>query len=56
VRDQQPNTDVILMTAFGTIQEAVSAVRETAIEYLTKPSRYPRFWPWSGASTSTGAS
>jgi len=37
VRDQQPNTDVILMTAFGTIQEAVSAVRETAIEYLTKP-------------------
>jgi DNA-binding NtrC family response regulator len=37
VRDQQPNTDVILMTAFGTIQEAVNAVRETAIEYLTKP-------------------
>jgi DNA-binding NtrC family response regulator len=41
VRDQQPNTDVILMTAFGTIQEAVSAVRETAIEYLTKPFELP---------------
>ena len=56
VRDKQPNTDVILMTAFGTIQEAINSVRETAIEYLTKPSRYPRFWPWSGASTSVGAS
>jgi DNA-binding NtrC family response regulator len=41
VRDQQPNTDVILMTAFGTIQEAVSAVRENAIEYLTKPFELP---------------
>ena len=41
VRDQQPNTDVILMTAFGTIQEAVTAVRETAIEYLTKPFELP---------------
>jgi DNA-binding NtrC family response regulator len=41
VRDQQPNTDVILMTAYGTIQEAVTAVRETAIEYLTKPFELP---------------
>ncbi len=41
VRDQQPNTDVILMTAYGSIQEAVSAVRETAIEYLTKPFELP---------------
>ncbi len=41
VRDQQPDTDVILMTAFGTIQEAITAVRETAIEYLTKPFELP---------------
>jgi two-component system response regulator AtoC len=41
VRDQQPETHVILMTAFGTIQEAVTAVRETAIEYVTKPFDLP---------------
>jgi two-component system, NtrC family, response regulator AtoC len=41
VRDQQPDTHVILMTAFGTIQEAVTAVRETAIEYVTKPFDLP---------------
>ena len=41
VRDEQPNTHVILMTAYGTIQEAVTAVRETAVEYVTKPFDLP---------------
>ena len=41
VRDEQPNTHVILMTAFGTIQEAVTAVRENAVEYVTKPFDLP---------------
>lgn len=41
VRDEQPSTNVILMTAFGTIQEAVTAVRETAVEYVTKPFDLP---------------
>jgi DNA-binding NtrC family response regulator len=41
VRDEQPSTHVILMTAFGTIQEAVTAVRETAVEYVTKPFELP---------------
>jgi DNA-binding NtrC family response regulator len=41
VRDEQPSTHVILMTAFGTIQEAVTAVRETAVEYVTKPFDLP---------------
>ena len=41
VRDEQPSTNVILMTAYGTIQEAVTAVRETAVEYVTKPFDLP---------------
>jgi len=41
LRDEQPDTHVVLMTAFGTIQEAVLAVKETAIEYVTKPFELP---------------
>jgi two-component system response regulator AtoC len=41
VRDEQPSTHVILMTAYGTIREAVTAVRETAVEYVTKPFDLP---------------
>jgi len=37
VRNERPETHVVLMTAFGTIQEAVAAVKEAAIEYVTKP-------------------
>ncbi len=41
LRDEQPDTHVVLMTAFGTIQEAVTAVKETAIDYVTKPFELP---------------
>jgi DNA-binding NtrC family response regulator len=41
VRTEQPETHVVLMTAFGTIQEAVAAVKEAAIEYVTKPFELP---------------
>jgi DNA-binding NtrC family response regulator len=41
LRDEQPDTHVVLMTAFGTIREAVLAVKETAIEYVTKPFELP---------------
>jgi DNA-binding NtrC family response regulator len=41
LRDEQPDTHVVLMTAFGTIQEAVLAVKETAIDYVTKPFELP---------------
>ncbi len=41
LRDEQPETHVVLMTAFGTIQEAVLAVKETAIDYVTKPFELP---------------
>jgi DNA-binding NtrC family response regulator len=32
-----PRTDVILMTSFGAVAEAVSALKEGATDYLTKP-------------------
>lgn len=41
LRDEQPDTHVVLMTAYGTIQEAVLAVKETAIDYVTKPFELP---------------
>ena len=32
-----PETPVILITAFGTIEAAVAALKQGAIDYLTKP-------------------
>jgi two-component system NtrC family response regulator len=37
IRVQEPDIPVILMTAFGTIQSAVQAVKAGAYDYLTKP-------------------
>ena len=37
VRDRYPDTIFILMTAFGTIDSAVSVLRQGAYDYLTKP-------------------
>ena len=37
-----PDTAVILVTAFGTIQQAVEAMRKGAIDYLTKPINLDR--------------
>ena len=37
VRRMNPETAVILLTAFGSVPDAVSAVRAGACEYLTKP-------------------
>jgi DNA-binding NtrC family response regulator len=37
IRAQEPEMPVILMTAFGTIQSAVHAVKAGAYDYLTKP-------------------
>jgi two-component system response regulator AtoC len=37
VRRDCPWTDVLLMTAYGTIADAVTAMREQAIDYVTKP-------------------
>src|SRR3990172_3239325 len=37
VRRQNPETPVIVMTAFGTIETAVAAIKAGAVDYLTKP-------------------
>ncbi|MBI4161356.1 MAG: sigma-54-dependent Fis family transcriptional regulator [Acidobacteria bacterium] len=37
VRDRDPHCPVILMTAFGTIETAVGAMKEGAYEFLPKP-------------------
>jgi two-component system response regulator HydG len=33
----QPETDVVLMTAYGTVENAVDAMREGAYDFITKP-------------------
>src|SRR5262245_3949322 len=37
VRERQPDLPVVLMTAYGTIERAVSAMRDGACDYLVKP-------------------
>ncbi len=37
LREERPDTHVVLMTAYGSIQEAVTAVKEAAIDYVAKP-------------------
>ena len=37
LRKNAPDTDIVLMTAFGSIPDAMVAVRERAVDYLTKP-------------------
>src|SRR5687768_17280511 len=37
VRDKHPDTDVILITAFGNIKQAVEAMKLGASDYITKP-------------------
>jgi DNA-binding NtrC family response regulator len=37
IKDRDPDIEVILITAFGTIDQAVDAIKSGAYEYLTKP-------------------
>jgi len=37
VRREFPMTEVLLMTAYGSIGDAVSAMKDSAVDYLTKP-------------------
>jgi two-component system, NtrC family, response regulator HydG len=39
VKSIAPDVDVILITAFGTVEEAVSAMKDGAYDFLTKPFR-----------------
>ena len=40
VRTTHPEIDVIVMTAFGTVKTAVTAMQEGAADYLTKPFHF----------------
>ncbi|MEH6566109.1 MAG: sigma-54 dependent transcriptional regulator [Halopseudomonas sp.] len=37
LRSQHPQLPVLLMTAYGTVQQAVTAIRDGAVDYLVKP-------------------
>ncbi|MEO1337225.1 MAG: response regulator, partial [Myxococcota bacterium] len=37
IRHERPNTAVILMTAYAAVTDAVDALKEGALDYLTKP-------------------
>ena len=37
IKESQPETPVIIMTAFGTIEMAVKAMRKGAFHFITKP-------------------
>jgi len=41
-RDASPATAVILLTAYGSVPDAVSAMRDGALDYLTKPIPFDR--------------
>ena len=40
IKKLSPATEVILMTAYGSIENAVTAMKEGAYEYITKPFSY----------------
>jgi DNA-binding NtrC family response regulator len=37
IRREFPSTEVLLMTAYGSIGDAVTAMKDSAVDYLTKP-------------------
>ncbi len=44
VKEKDPNTHVIVMTAYGTIENAVEALQLGAYDYLTKPFSYDELY------------
>jgi two-component system response regulator HydG len=38
-RTVSPDTDVVVMTAYGTVENAVAAMREGAYDFITKPTK-----------------
>jgi two-component system response regulator HydG len=41
IKAVRPDTEVVIMTAFGTIEKAVEAMREGAYDFVTKPLKRP---------------
>jgi len=44
VKEKDPNTHVIVMTAYGTIENAVEALQLGAYDYMTKPFSYDELY------------
>src|SRR6185436_10821637 len=40
IRESYHGTDVVLLTAFGTVQEAIRAMKQGAHDFLTKPAKF----------------
>lgn len=37
IKQQNPNTEIVLITAYGSIEDAVEAMKQGAFDYVTKP-------------------
>jgi DNA-binding NtrC family response regulator len=53
-RTTDPQTGVIVMTAHGTIESAVKAMKEGACDYIEKPINQERFRPMLSLSVGRG--
>ena len=41
IKEYSPDTEVVIMTAYGSVDTAVEAMRAGAVDYLTKPFQFP---------------
>ncbi|MGE3805445.1 MAG: sigma-54-dependent transcriptional regulator [Gemmataceae bacterium] len=41
LKEQQPDLEVLMLTAHGSLESAIEAMREGAYDYLTKPFHFP---------------
>lgn len=55
IKTLRPDTPVVIMTAFGTIDTAVDAVRRGAFDYITKPFSRERIMLAIERATTQGA-
>jgi len=39
IKEHSPQTEVIMLTAYGTVEEAIRAMKEGALDFLTKPCK-----------------
>ncbi len=40
IRESYPGTDVVMLTAYGTVAEAIRAMKQGAHDFLTKPTKF----------------
>jgi two-component system response regulator AtoC len=54
VRDLQPETAIIVLTAFGSVSDAVTAMKCGAVDYLIKPVAFEQLLAAAGRAVGTG--